>query len=82
MPTIDYHQELLTAQHFSVKSTLDWSPLVKKSWDVGVLLLSAYHVLKVLKMGGWRGFRFARQVKLMQEAFHLDRVRYGVFVNN
>jgi len=80
MPTIACYQELLKAQQFAVNVSSDWTQHVKKSWDVGVSLLSAYSVIQALKMGGWRGFRFARQVKLMQEAFHQDRVKYGVFL--
>jgi tocopherol O-methyltransferase len=53
---------------------------VKKSWDVGVSLVNAYSFLQMIKMSGWRGFRFANQIKLMQEAFHQNRVQYGVFL--
>lgn len=80
MPTIAHYRELLAKQGFVIKKVLDWTPLVKKSWDVGISLVNAYNFLQVLKSGGWRGFRFTRQIKLMQEAFHQDRVRYGVFI--
>lgn len=80
MPTIDYYTKLLAEQNFIVKTSLDWSDFVKKSWDVGLSLLKAYSFLQLLRVGGWRGFRFAKQVKLMNEAFEQNRVRYGVFL--
>ena len=80
MPTIDHYRALLTAQQFSIQSSADWSIYVKKSWDVGVTLVSAYSFIQLLKMSGWRGWRFAKQVKLMRDAFHQQRVQYGVFI--
>jgi|SRR5579862_4604167 len=80
MPTIDRYHELLAMYHFNVIAKLDWSPFVKKSWDIGISLVNAYSFITILRMAGWRGLRFKYQTKLMQEAFHQDRVRYGVFV--
>ena len=79
MPTINHYQQLLNHQNFIVETAEDWSPFVKQSWNIGLSLLSAYHFLKILRIGGWRGFRFAKQIKLMQEAFEQSRVCYGVF---
>lgn len=80
MPTIECYNKLLSAQHFAIQESLDWSLFVKKSWDVGVSLVNAYSVWQLLKMSGWRGFRFAKQIKLMQEAFHQNRIQYGIFI--
>ncbi len=80
MPTIEYYRKLFTTQNFLLDFSEDWSKFVKKSWDIGVSLLNAYSFLQLIKMGGWRGFRFAKQVKLMQMAFHQNRVKYGIFV--
>lgn len=80
MPTMDYYRSILELQGFMVQHCLDWSNQVKKSWDLGVSLASSYSFLKLLKMGGWRGLRFAKQIKLMRDAFHESRVKYGVFV--
>lgn len=80
MPTIECYRTFLTSQNFSLKSSSDWSMSVKKSWDVGVSLINVYSYWQLLKMSGLRGLRFASQIKLMQEAFHQDRVRYGVFL--
>jgi tocopherol O-methyltransferase len=80
MPTIACYHSLLTAQHFIVKNQLDWSHYVAKSWDVGIGLLKHYSLFQLIKMTGLRGYRFAKQVKLMQQAFREDRVKYGVFI--
>jgi tocopherol O-methyltransferase len=80
MPTIECYRNFLTAENFTIKSSLDWSLFVKKSWDIGVSLVNAYTFMQLLKMGGWRGWRFAKQIKLMRDAFHQNRVRYGVFL--
>ena len=80
MPTINYYAERITANHFTLNKNLDWTANVAKSWDIGVTLTNAYSFLQIFKLAGLRGLRFARQIKMMQEAFHMDRVRYGVFV--
>lgn len=80
MPTIERYRDYLSAQNLSVKLSLDWSRFVKKSWDVGISLVNAYSFWQLLKMSGWRGLRFAKQVKLMQQAFQQNRVKYGVFL--
>lgn len=80
MPTIESYQNFLTAENFSIKLSVDWSLFVKKSWDIGLSLINAYTFIQLLKIGGWRGLRFAKQVKLMRDAFHQNRVFYGVFL--
>lgn len=80
MPTIEHYKALLEINQFVVQDTFDWSRQVLKSWEIGLPLVNAYTLLQLLKMGGWRGFRFAKQVKLMKQAFEQQRVRYGVFI--
>lgn len=80
MPTMDYYKKIIRNQHIVLQEVLDWSSYVSKSWDIGISLLNAYSLLRLLKLGGIRGLRFARQVKLMQKAFQQDRVKYGVFI--
>ncbi|OGO93571.1 MAG: hypothetical protein A3F10_05985 [Coxiella sp. RIFCSPHIGHO2_12_FULL_42_15] len=80
IPTIDYYKELLTKCHFTVEKALDWSVYVAKSWEVGISLVSAYSFIRLLKIGGLRGLRFAKQIKLMRDAFQQHRVEYGVFI--
>jgi len=80
MPTMQTYQEYLINNKFTVTKMDDWSANVKQSWDIGLSLANTYSFLKVIKLGGWRGFRFLQQVKLMRDAFHHDRVKYGVFL--
>lgn len=80
MPTMAYYRGLLNANHFIIRESLDWTNYVEKSWDVGVTLVSAYSFFQLLKMAGWRGWRFARQIKMMRDGFRQQRVKYGVFV--
>lgn len=80
MPTILHYHSLLVSQHFDVSKVLDWSLYVEKSWNIGISLLNAYSLLKILKMSGWRGLRFASQVKLMRNGFADGMVKYGVFI--
>ncbi len=80
MPTAEKYQEFLALHHFQLVSTQDWSAFVKKSWALGLSLVNAYSFLSLLLMGGWRGFRFTKQAKLMRDAFEQGRVRYLVFV--
>lgn len=78
-PTMEYYSSLLKLNGFSINSIFDWSTYVDKSWHIGISLVSAYSILKLLKMSGWRGLRFASQIKLMRDAFREKRIRYGVF---
>ena len=80
MPTIKHYSALLERQNFKLKTVLDWSKQVEKSWEVGVSLANAYSFLQLLKLAGWRGLRFAKQIKLMRAAFQRQTVRYGVLV--
>lgn len=79
MPTIENYRRLL-GQRFNVSSVVDWTSAVEKSWDIGISLLKNFSLLQLFKMGTWRGLRFAKQVKLMRNAFCTGRVKYGVFV--
>lgn len=79
MPTLSHYTKLFSAHQFSLQNVMDWTPYVRKSWDTGVSLLNAYSLIQLLKMGGLRGLLFAKQVKLMQKAFHQNRIHYGVF---
>lgn len=80
MPTTEWYSAMLVKQQFILTEVLDWSHFVKKSWDIGISLVNAYSFFRILKMAGWRGWRFAQQVKMMQEAFHTGRVHYSVFL--
>jgi tocopherol O-methyltransferase len=80
MPTIEYYNTLLCSHAFRISQSHDWSKEVMKSWDVGLSLANAYSVIQLIRMGGWRGYRFIKQARLMREAFRLGRVRYGVFI--
>lgn len=80
MPTIERYRELLVKQNFNIISEQDWTSFVEKSWDIGISLMNAYSLFAILCKAGWRGLRFTFQVKLMQEAFRQNKIRYGVFV--
>lgn len=80
MPTMGHYRTLLTMQNFNIQTELDWSHNVEKSWDIGISLLNSYSFIKILFMSGWRGLRFAQQIKLMNKAFQEQRVRYGTFI--
>jgi len=80
MPTIDCYAKLLQRQGFIVRQNADWSANVKETWAVGLASLRAYSFLDIFRMSGWRGLLFARQGKLMREAFDQQRVRYGVLL--
>jgi len=80
MPTMDHYQALLAMQGFNIINSLDWSDYVKQSWDIGISLVNAYSLFHIVKTSGWRGLRFASQVRLMQDAFRHGCVKYGVFI--
>jgi tocopherol O-methyltransferase len=80
MPTINRYAKLLQQQGFGVSQKLDWSANVKETWTVGLASLRSYSFLDVLRMSGWRGLLFARQGRLMQDAFDQGRITYGVFL--
>lgn len=80
MPTMNYYQNLLTSNKFHVNLTQDWTLFVEQSWDIGLSQLKKYSFFALLKLGGLRGWRFARQVKLMRNAFRDKRIKYGVFL--
>jgi tocopherol O-methyltransferase len=79
MPTIQHYEILLADQRFTLQAAHDWSTHVEKSWSIGLSLTNAYSFISILKMGGVRGLRFVKQLKLMKNAFALGRVKYGVF---
>lgn len=80
MPTIEHYQQLLLQQGFKIEKKLDWTNQVRYSWKLGNEILKKYSFLQLLRLGGIRGLKFARQLGLMQQAFYNDRVRYGVLV--
>lgn len=80
MPTIEHYDSLLNMHHFEVQKKFDWSKQVEKSWNIGISLANAYSFLQLLKLGGLRGLRFFYQTKMMRDAFHFQRIKYGVFV--
>lgn len=80
MPSMAVYQELLKTNDFNILNAYDWSTCVKKSWDIGISLVNAYSLFKILKISGWRGLRFTNQIKLMRNAFAERRVKYGVFI--
>lgn len=82
MPTIAYYRQLFHTQGFDLHHAMDWSCFVKKSWDIGVSLVNTYSLLQLLRLGGWRGLRFAKQIKLMQKAFQQKHVQYGVLIGS
>jgi len=80
MPTLMHYLKLLRKNNFRIEKVADWSKEVAPSWQVGVSLVTLYSFFKLLRMGGWRGWRFSRQIKLMRNGFREGRVCYGVFV--
>lgn len=80
MPTIEHYHSRLIAQGFKVHDVLDWTHYVAKSWDIGVSLVSAYRLVQLFKIGGLRGLRFIKEVKMMQRAFQQNMIRYGVLI--
>jgi len=80
MPSIQHYRSLFEKQNFKLAESADWAPQVGKSWDVGMSLLNAYSFLRLIKMAGWYSFRAASQIKLMQDGFRNETIRYGVFV--
>lgn len=80
MPTMQYYETLLRQQGFLIQETIDLTEKVKKTWDVGVSIANAINFLQVIRISGLRGYLFRRKVKLMQEAYHLGRIKYGVFI--
>ncbi len=79
MPTLQHYEMLLAEQQFTLQSAADWTAYVEKSWNIGLSLANAQSFITLLKLGGLRGLRFVKQLKLMKNAFALGRVRYGVF---
>lgn len=80
MPTLNYYEQALARQKFSLIQVHDWSQQVKKSWNMGISLLKSASLLKIFLKGGLRGWKFTQQLKLMRSAFDEGRVRYGVFI--
>lgn len=80
MPTMEHYTELLKKNNFILTTSADWTTYVKRSWDIGVSLVNLYSFFYILKISGWRGLLFSKQIKLMQEAFLNQRLKYGVFL--
>ncbi|MBA2654730.1 MAG: methyltransferase domain-containing protein [Gammaproteobacteria bacterium] len=80
MPTSTHYTELLLAQGFKIHHNLDWSHQVKESWEVGTSLLQALSLLRIIKIGGLRAWRFVNSVSIMRDAFNDGNVKYCVFV--
>lgn len=79
MPTMSYYQKELENKQFKINEVLDWTRFVEKSWDVGISQLKTYSLAQLLKMVGWRGFNALKKVRMMRDAFHEQRIKYGVF---
>ncbi len=80
MPTISHYQQLLALNNFNINDVYDWSSQVKKSWEIGISLINHYSLLQIIKVSGFKGLKFVKQLKLMKEAFNQGSVKYGVFV--
>ena len=80
MPTMEHYQQLLIRQGFIIDKTLDWTHYVKKSWDIGISILNAFSFCTINQNGRMARLRFAKQIKLMQEAFNQQNIKYGVFI--
>ena len=65
---------------FRVEKLTDWSREVAPSWNECLALIKPHSFWRLLRLGGWRGWRFAKQVRLMRDAFANQQVCYGVFV--
>lgn len=79
MPTIEYYADLIKASGLTLQLKEDWSPHVAKSWEIGMSLLNAHVMFKLLLKTGLRGFQFARRLHLMRDGFKTQTIRYGVF---
>lgn len=79
MPTMAYYRDILQQQHFHLQQVEDWTRAVEPSWDIGISLLKSHAWWRLLRLSGWRGLKFSRQVRLMRNAFKEGRVCYGVF---
>jgi tocopherol O-methyltransferase len=42
--------------------------------------MQKFSYLQIFKMSGWHGLLFIKPVKMMEEAFAENRVKYGVFI--
>jgi tocopherol O-methyltransferase len=80
MPTQGYYQRILKSAGLDVEKTLDLTPNVEKSWDIGISLVNAWSFLQILRKSGLRGFIFTKQLKLMQKAYRDTMLNYMVFV--
>ena len=80
MPTMLHYLQLLERNHFRVEKLADWSREVAPSWNEGLALIKPHSFWRLLRLGGWRGWRFAKQVRLMRDAFANQHVCYGVFI--
>ena len=80
MPSIGYYRSALKNSDFRLLNTADWSKKVAKSWDQGIALAKKYSILKLILRTGLKGFRFLRDIKLIQRAYRENRMCYGVFI--
>jgi tocopherol O-methyltransferase len=78
-PSIVYYSKILKEQFRAVNSN-DWSIYVKESWSKGLLELKKYSFWQLLKIGGLTGYRFIKNLQLMNKAFMNGQFLYGVFV--
>jgi len=82
MPTLPRYVTLLEQEGFVTEQALDWSMKVERTWEAGLASLQAYSLFNIYKMTGWRGLLFAKDARLMRDAFLEGRVKYGVFLVN
>lgn len=78
-PSINQYLELIT-YYATIITVQDWSRNVKKSWQYGITCLKSHSRVKLLKLGGFTGFKFIRKLNIMKEAFQTGQLRYGVFI--
>ncbi|MBF0205342.1 MAG: methyltransferase domain-containing protein [Oligoflexia bacterium] len=80
MPSAEYYRKIFETQGLQLDVMLDWTQQVEKSWDIGISLVNAYSLFKILRKSGLRGLIFTKQLKYMQKGFKNKMVQYMVFV--
>lgn len=80
MPTMEHYRGELSRRKFRVITSMDISGNVSRSWDIGMRIAGDLSLFRILKTAGFRGLLFARQLKLMKDAYRTGMVRYGVFI--
>ncbi len=80
LPSADYYRHTIESSGFHLAAIEDWTSHVQRSWNIGIPRVDAFSFVRKLLTAGLKGSIGTRRMRLMQQAYQKNRVKYQVFL--